>query len=81
MATAVLRTEAGWGGFDWLAKWAFFDSTPMLLAFEKPRGWTPAEYLVWAEQNRQHWNMLERERSWWRCVPELQRFVPKAVEL
>jgi hypothetical protein len=44
--------------------------------YEEPREWTPAEYVVWAEQWRQHWAMLERERSWWRNVPELQRLVP-----
>jgi hypothetical protein len=27
------------------------------------------------EQLHQHRNMVERERSWWGCVGELQRFV------
>ncbi len=49
-------------------------------SYEEPRRWTPAEYTVWAEQHRQHWAMLERERSWWRCVPELQLFVPRPSE-
>lgn len=46
--------------------------------YKEPRQWAPAEYTIWAEQHRQHWAMLERERSWWRCVPELQRFVQNA---
>lgn len=48
--------------------------------YEEPRSWTPKEYLVWVEKNRQHWAMLERERSWWRCVPELQRFLHRETE-
>jgi hypothetical protein len=48
--------------------------------YEERHQWTPSEYVVWAEQHRQHWAMLERERSWWRCVPELQRFVPRPAE-
>ena len=48
-----------------------------IATYEERQKWTPAEYAVRAEQNRQHWAMLERERSWWRCVPELQRFLPR----
>jgi hypothetical protein len=47
--------------------------------YKEPHEWTPAEYAVWAEQHLQHWAMLERERTWWRCVPELQRFVPRTA--
>jgi hypothetical protein len=46
--------------------------------YHEPHEWTPDEYAVWVEQYRQHQAVLERERSWWRCVPELQRFVPTA---
>lgn len=48
--------------------------------YEERHQWTPAEYAVWAERRREHWDRLERERSWWRCVPELQRFVPRPAE-
>jgi hypothetical protein len=48
--------------------------------YEERHQWTPAEYVVWAEQHHLHWAMLERERSWWRCVPELQRFAPRPAE-
>jgi hypothetical protein len=34
------------------------------------------ECTVWAEQHQRHQATLKRERSWWRSVPELQRFVP-----
>lgn len=47
--------------------------------YEERHQWTPDEYINWAEQHRQHWAMLERERSWWRSVPELQRFVPRLI--
>lgn len=48
--------------------------------YEERYEWTPAEYLVWAEQHRLHRATLERERSWWRVVPELQRFVPSTAD-
>jgi hypothetical protein len=51
-----------------------------IATYQELRQWTPAEYVVWAEQHRQHWAMLERERSWWRCVLELQRFAPSAAD-
>jgi hypothetical protein len=45
--------------------------------YEEPRRWTPEEYAIWVERHQRHQAMLERERSWWRFVEELQRFVPK----
>jgi hypothetical protein len=45
--------------------------------YEEQRRWTWDEYAVWVERWRQHQAVLERERSWWRFVPELQRFIPK----
>ncbi|MBN9517581.1 hypothetical protein J0H58_03530 [bacterium] len=47
-----------------------------LVTYEEPHQWTADEYLVWAERQRERRARLERERSWWRTVPELQRFVP-----
>ncbi|HEY7157847.1 MAG TPA: hypothetical protein VH575_28070 [Gemmataceae bacterium] len=47
--------------------------------YEKKQQWTRDEHAVWIEQYRRHQTVLEQERSWWRCVPELQRFVPKPV--
>ena len=49
-------------------------------SYVEQRRWTPEEYVVWVERYRQHQATLERNRSWWRCVLELQRFVPKAGE-
>jgi hypothetical protein len=69
-ATVVDRPLIGWRPFSQV-----YLGTA---TYEEPSQWTPAEYAVWAEQHRQHWAMLERERSWWRGVPELQRFVPGA---
>jgi hypothetical protein len=43
--------------------------------YKEQRQWTPDEYAVWAERYRQHRALLERERSWWRCVSELQQFI------
>jgi hypothetical protein len=48
--------------------------------YEEPHLRSPFDYTIWAEERRQHWAMLERERSWWRSVPELQRFVARANE-
>lgn len=59
-----------------LIEWHPFDRLYVGVAtYEEPREWTMVE----VEQERQHWAMLERERSWWRCVPELQRFIPGAA--
>jgi hypothetical protein len=37
--------------------------------------WTLEQHTHWVELCRGHKDMLGRERSWWRCVGELQRFV------
>src|SRR5262249_27242017 len=64
---------------DWgLLAWHRFGRLFVGVAtYQEQRAWTPAGYVVWAERFRQHQAMLERERSWWRCVPELQRFVAR----
>jgi len=38
--------------------------------------WSRDEFEVWIHRDREHETLLERERSWWRDVSELQRFVP-----
>ena len=40
---------------------------------------TPEEYDSFLEQNRDHGARLKNERSWWRSVRELQRFVPNSA--
>lgn len=37
---------------------------------------SPEQSVRQAEQRLRHWVKLEQARSWWRSVPELQRFVP-----
>jgi hypothetical protein len=44
--------------------------------YEEPCEWTPEEFTEWAEQERQHLTTVEQNRSWWRTIRELQRFVP-----
>ncbi|MEW4490623.1 hypothetical protein AB1L42_21235 [Thalassoglobus sp. JC818] len=39
---------------------------------------TAEEYAVYSDRLRRHHAALERERSWWRSVSELQRFIPNA---
>ena len=51
-----------------------------LATYEDQHQWTLAEFPAWAARHREHWAMLDRVRSWWRSVPELQRFVPSAAE-
>jgi hypothetical protein len=51
-----------------------------LATYEEPHQWTSAEYFVWAELQRERRARLERERSWWRNVLELQRFLPGRAE-
>jgi hypothetical protein len=46
-----------------------------VMIYREQLEWTCEEYAAWAEECLQHQAVLERERSWWRCVRELQRFV------
>jgi hypothetical protein len=48
-----------------------------LATYEQRLQWNLAEHLVWAEQQRKRQARLERERSWWHNVTELQRFIPR----
>lgn len=48
-----------------------------MAVYEETERLTAAEFEDWQLRYRQHWAKLERERSWWRSVPELQRFVPR----
>lgn len=43
--------------------------------YKEQREWTPAEYAVYIEQFKQHQAVLYENRSWWRFVGELQRFL------
>jgi hypothetical protein len=45
-----------------------------LATYVEQRRWTWEEYTAFAEILREHRARLQRERSWWRFVPELQRF-------
>ncbi len=45
--------------------------------YPEPHEWRYDEYIAWKTQFSQHQATLERERTWWRGVPELQKFVPK----
>lgn len=59
-----------------LIEWHPFPQLYVGLAiYEEQRQWTPTEFAAYSEWWHEHWNMLERERSWWRYVPELQKFV------
>src|SRR5262249_38621605 len=44
--------------------------------YEEQRRWTFKEYADWFASYCHHQAVLERERGWWRCVPELHRLVP-----
>lgn len=44
--------------------------------YVEQRQWSSEESAVYHEVFREHQARLRRERSWWRSVPELQRFTP-----
>jgi hypothetical protein len=48
--------------------------------YQEQRECTPAEYAEWARRYHQHQVVLENQRTWWRCVPELQRFVRRPAD-
>jgi hypothetical protein len=61
-----------------LLNWKSFECYHVGLAtYRVQREWTPGEFKVHRALYQEHLNRLEEERSWWRTVPELQRFTPK----
>lgn len=47
-----------------------------LATYVEKREWTPEEYLVDRELQRERRALIQRERSWWQNVSQLQRFTP-----
>ncbi len=48
---------------------------------EQNRWATLEEFEVYEELRRKHRELLQRERSWWRDVSELQRFTPGTPQI
>jgi hypothetical protein len=46
-----------------------------LASYDEPREWSCDEHDDWLKQHRAHVERVETERSWWRTVGELQKFV------
>jgi hypothetical protein len=65
-------TIADWGMIAWRP---FSQVFVGVATYQEQHEWTPAEFAVWAQRDGQHQEAVENQRSWWRCVPELQRFV------
>jgi hypothetical protein len=66
-------TVSDWG----LIRWHPFGTLYVGIAtYEEQREWTPKDFFLWLKRNEAHAERLENGRSWWRFVPELQRFVP-----
>jgi hypothetical protein len=47
---------------------------------EFPNSWECEEYVDYQKRYLEHHARLNRERTWWENVPQLQRFVPGAVD-
>ncbi len=59
-----------------LIKWYPFDRVHVGLAiYQEKRSWTPEGM----QRSNQHRASMEKSRSWWRCISELQRFVTAAT--
>jgi hypothetical protein len=59
-----------------LVPWRPFGTLHVGIAtYHEQHEWTPAEYAVYIEQYKHHQALLEENRSWWRFVDELQRFI------
>jgi hypothetical protein len=48
--------------------------------YREEREWTPEEYAVCIQRSRDRLTAIERDRSWWRSVAELQKFIPDQLE-
>ena len=47
--------------------------------YVEENAWTPEEYVDFERRQNDHLAVIQRERSWWRSIRELQRFTPKAA--
>ena len=58
-----------------LVSWHPFERLYVGLAtYVEQTKWSPEEDKIHVQQESQHWEQVEAERSWWRFVDELQRF-------
>ena len=65
-----------------LVPWKPFGQLQVGMAtYVEQHQWTLEELSVQEALLREYRTRLERERTWWRTVPELQRFVPNVVPL
>jgi hypothetical protein len=61
-----------------LLNWKSFECYHVGLATCRvQREWTLKEYPEFRARYRDHLARLDEERTWWRCVSELQRFTPR----
>jgi hypothetical protein len=71
-----LTTIADFG----LLRWRTFPQLYVGLAtYHEQHRWTCEEYSVYVEKYTEHQRVLESQRSWWRFVSELQRFLAPAA--
>jgi hypothetical protein len=49
------------------------------VVYEEPRDLPPEQFMAWLHSHRRHEERVERERSWWWDVRDLQKFVPMAA--
>jgi hypothetical protein len=69
------RQQISWHPFDQVYVGVAIYDEPCAIPCEDPEENNRRFKLV-SERDAERWEMLEDERSWWRCVRELQRFVP-----
>ena len=59
-----------------LVHWRDFGKLHIGLAsYAEPKEWTPVEFNEWLARHKAYLERIEQERSWWRTVRELQKFV------
>lgn len=59
-----------------LVHWRNFGKLHIGLAsYTEPIEWTPTEYFEWIQKHKAYLERVEQERSWWRTVGELQKFI------
>jgi hypothetical protein len=63
-----------------LIKWHPFTQLHVGLAtYDEPNSWSGDEYISHRKASSEHQALLRRERTWWRNVKELQRFMPRTT--
>lgn len=63
-----------------LVPWKTFGRLHVGVAtYNEPHEWTMAEFADYTELVRQHQKVLDANRSWWRFIGELQRFLVQGV--